>query len=96
MADILMIVLTAFAVLGAWFVRDLAIKTARGIKSPQTVTFIKYSESDRAYYKILALQTETFNNKIVLIGDGDENIYSCLEKNKKCEISDFIENHIFT
>ena len=42
------------------------------------------------------LQTETFNNKIVLIGDGDENIYSGLEKIKKCEIFDFIENHIFT
>lgn len=96
MANILMIILTGFAVLGVWFVCDLAIKTARGIKSPQTVTFIKYSESDGAYYKILALQTETFNNKIVLIGDGDENIYSGLEKIKKCEISDFIENHIFT
>ena len=52
MADILMIILTGFAVLGVWLVCDLAIKTARGIKSPETVTFIKYSESDRAYYKI--------------------------------------------
>lgn len=75
MYDTYMILLTAFAVFGRYSFLDMIFNILNGVKSPPSVTVMRYSRSERRRRKIKYIQNTLFNNRVILIGSGDENVY---------------------
>lgn len=75
MYDAYMILMTAFAVFGRYSFLDMIFNILSGVKSPPSVTVMRYSRSDRRRKKIKYIHNTLFNNRVILIGGGDENVY---------------------
>ncbi len=75
MYDTYMILLTTFAVFGRYSFLDMIFNILNGVKSPPSVTVMRYSRSERRRRKIKYIHNTLFNNRVILIGSGDENVY---------------------
>lgn len=96
MNDFVMIILSAFSVIGIFYVLELISGYAIKKDIPQSVTFMKYSESDMTYLKYKSLCFNIYKNKIVFIGEDNKNIYPDTEKISLQELESFIINNLFT
>lgn len=96
MSDIFLIIVSAFAVLGLYYVVNVISSILMAGKMPVSYTFMLYSEDDMAYQKYKSFVYNIANNRIIFIGDGNKNIYDETVKISECEIFEFVSNNLFT
>lgn len=75
MENAYMIFMTGFAVFGLYCFLEMIFSLITGLKSPGSVTVMRYSESAACYRKLRSVQSSVFNNEILFIGENDRNIY---------------------
>ena len=63
--DVCMIVLTAFAVLGGFFLLEMISDIIDGRDSPPSRTVMLYSEDDATYKKVRSIYNNIHNNRII-------------------------------
>ncbi|MBQ3009289.1 MAG: hypothetical protein IJD80_06875 [Oscillospiraceae bacterium] len=95
--DVCMIVLTAFAVLGGFFLLEMISDIIDGRDSPPSRTVMLYSEDDATYKKVRSIYNNIHNNRIIFINnDLNTGLYPDSTNCELCEISDIVTDVLFT
>ena len=92
--DVYMIILTAFALLGRFFLLEMIISDIQSINTPHSVTIMKYSKDEKAIRKIDYIYNNIPNNEVIFLSEKDENTE--FPQVKVCEISSYLSNVLFT
>ena len=95
-ADVYMIILTAFALFGAYSFAEQIIILFRRRNSPKSVTVMKYEKDMNLYHTINHLHNSLFNNEILLLSDNPEDICPLATTVTPEELLKFITFDLFT
>lgn len=92
--DFYFIILTAFAILGLFFVLETVMMHIQSLKAPRSVTIIKYSKDKNTNDKIKYIYDNIPNNEIVYLSENKED--GIIPRFTNCEISSYLSNVLFT
>ena len=95
-SDVYMIILTAFALFGAYSFAEQLIVICRRHNSPKSVTVMKYEKDLNLYHAINHMHNKLFNNEIILISDNPEDTCPLAPVVAPEELLKFITFDLFT
>ena len=95
-SDVYMIILTAFALFGAYSLAEQLIVICKRHNSPKSVTVMKYEKDLNLYHAINHMHNEIFNNEVLLISDNPEDTCPLAPVVAPEELLKFITFDLFT
>ncbi len=92
--DIYIIILTAFALLGRFFLLEMIVSDIQSINTPHSITIMRYSDDEKTAHKMDYIYNNIPNNEVVFLTEKYENTE--FTQRNVCEISSYLSNVLFT